>query len=349
MRTTLLNTVLKRTALTGSGLALLASLIPVAPSPAGAATTPDTLAGATAAMDANVANLTTQATEIQQQTAEVTGTIGQLEAEYNALVPVISQKQQLLKESVKEAYVAGEPNSLEVVASNNTFSGVLSQQHYRGELSSKTQKAATDLEAAKNTVNEKLTESKQKRDGLVALQAQLDEKVATAQSQAEAKQALMEATQGKEEEYQKIAQAEQAENAEGIASMSENGASPSPSTSPNVASSPRPAARPSAPAMASASSVRGNVYPYGQCTWYVYSVTGRGQSGNAGTWRATSSTPAVGKIMISRPGQMGAGGAGHVSLVIGVNGNSVTVREMNWNGGPGVVGTHTQASTGMFY
>lgn len=102
-------------------------------------------------------------------------------------------------------------------------------------------------------------------------------------------------------------------------------------------------------AVSAAPSVSGNIYPYGQCTWYAFSVTGRGQNGNAGTWRPSSSTPAVGKIMIWRPGQQGASGAGHVGVVIAVNGNSITIRHMNWGGGFGQVTTGTFQSTGLFY
>ncbi len=317
--------------------------LPVSPQTAQAAEQAASLADATAAMDANLASLTSQAGDLQTQSAEVGGTITKLEAEHVALLPQIDQKHGLLRDSIKEAYLAGDPSSVEVLASNQTFSGVVGQQHYRDEIGSKTQKAATDLEATKVALQGKLDEAKQKREGLVALQAQLEEKIGTAQAQAEAKAALAEATQGQEEAYQKMV-AEQ--GAADVAAVVAPTASPSPS----------PAARRSTPSPQPASSggsvsgVRGNnPYPYGQCTWYVYNQTGRGQMGNAGSWQATSSTPAVGKLMIWRPGQMGATGAGHVGVVIAVSGGSVTVREMNWNGGPGVVSTHTQASTGLFY
>lgn len=318
------------------------TIAPVAVPTAVATETAPTLATANASMDANLNSLNQQAGDLNGQIGEVNGVIGQLEAEYAALVPVLAQKQALLKETVKEAYIAGEPSSLEVVASNQTFSGVVAQQHYRDQIGSKTQKAAEDLEATKQQLNQKLAEAGKKRDSLTALKVDLDEKLATAQAQAQAKAALAVATQNKEEEFQKMMQEQRSQEAAALVGA----ASPAP---------PAPSARPSAGPTPSSgggsvSSVRGgsNPYPYGQCTWLVYDMTGRGQNGNAGTWRPTSSTPAVGKIMIWRAGEAGATGAGHVAVVVGVNGNQVTVREMNWNGW-GVVSTRTTASTGKFY
>ena len=307
--------------------------IPVAVPPAVAAETPTTLADANAAMDANLGSLNQQAAGLGGQIGEVNGVISKLEAEHGALVPVLAQKQQLLKDTIKQAYVAGEPSSLEVIASNKTFSGVVGQQHYRDQIGEKTQRAADELEATKKQLDEKLAEANKKRDGLVALKADMDEKVATAEAQAAAKAALAALTQNKEAEYQRMMASQRAEES---ATLVAAAASPAPSARPSPSGTPRP--------------VRGNnPYPYGQCTWYVYDQTGRGQMGNAGSWQPTSSTPGVGKIMIWRSGEQGASGAGHVGVVIGVSGNTVTIRHMNWGGGPGVVTTGTFQSTGKFY
>ena len=48
-------------------------------------------------------------------------------------------------------------------------------------------------------------------------------------------------------------------------------------------------------------------------------------------------TPEVGAVFQSGPGQNGAGAYGHVGVVESINSNgSVTVSEMNWNGGVNV-------------
>lgn len=88
-------------------------------------------------------------------------------------------------------------------------------------------------------------------------------------------------------------------------------------------------------------------YPYGQCTYYVATQRAVGQWNNASSWLrqaqadgwATGSTPVVGAI---------AWEPNHVSLVIAVNGDSVTVREMNYVGF-GVVSTRTAPATQFKY
>lgn len=71
----------------------------------------------------------------------------------------------------------------------------------------------------------------------------------------------------------------------------------------------------------------------GQCTDYIRMVApGLAQNGNAGTWRANSSTPTIGSVMIWRPGQMGANSYfGHVALVVGIKSNGmIVVKHWNW-------------------
>lgn len=88
-------------------------------------------------------------------------------------------------------------------------------------------------------------------------------------------------------------------------------------------------------------------FPYGQCTYYVASQRNVGQWNNASQWLrqaqadgwATGSIPIVGAI---------AWEPNHVSLVIGVDGNSVTVREMNYEGF-GVISTRTAPATQFKY
>lgn len=92
----------------------------------------------------------------------------------------------------------------------------------------------------------------------------------------------------------------------------------------------------------------GNLYTAGQCTYYAFSRAGNiaGSTwGNANNWanaaaasgRTVNNTPAAGSIM-----QSTAGAYGHVAYVEGVNGDgSVTVSEMNYGYGPGVVTSRT--------
>jgi len=78
-----------------------------------------------------------------------------------------------------------------------------------------------------------------------------------------------------------------------------------------------------------------HIFPGGQCTWYVAQYKYIPWSGHAGTWlykaRAygvkTGKTPQVGAIMVSSESWYG-----HVSIVTKVQGNMITVREMNYEG-----------------
>jgi len=87
-----------------------------------------------------------------------------------------------------------------------------------------------------------------------------------------------------------------------------------------------------------------NAYPYGWCTYYVASRRAvPGSWGNAGQWLgsassdgySTGSAPSAGAILVT-----GESWWGHVAIVESVNGDSVTVSEMNYNGW-GVVSSRT--------
>lgn len=302
-----------RTALGTVGIvALLLSSVLVTVPRAQAETQANTLAGANASIDANLGSLNQQAADLGGQVSEVSAVIDRLAAEHDALVPVLQQKEELLRGTIKEAYMAGAPSSVEVLASNKTFSGLVGQQHYRDEMGSKTQQAAKELAAVKEQLNQKLAEAKEKRDGLVALQTQLQDRIDTAAAQAKAKEDLEKITQGKEEEYQKL-----------------------------LASQKQEELAPAAPANTGGGDlVRGNnTYTPGQCTWYVYNETGRGQRGNAGEWPGGGSR-AVGSILIMPAGVGGSGGVGHVGVIVAISGSGITIRDMNW-AGPFVVTTHT--------
>lgn len=332
----------KQTAVVLTIISLLAAAVPVAPAGrAVAAQTSDTLAGALSAMEANTTSLSQQAADIDRQSAQVAAEVADLQNQYNALVPQLAQKQATLKQAIRQSYVTGPPSTLEVVATNQTFSSVISQQSYSDQVGAKTKKMAEDVAKTKQEVSDKLTSSQQKQDGLASLRTQLDDKITTAQQQVQAEQTLVQITQGKEEEYQKIAAAAKAQNA---GAAIDNVASPAPSSHPSPVITGMPSSSPepfrSGGGGGASYSGGNNPYPYGQCTWYVFSQTGRGQQGNAGSWGGGSSG-GVGSLLVMPAGVGGAGWAGHVGVIVGMSGSGITIRDMNWSGGPGVVSTHT--------
>ncbi len=79
-----------------------------------------------------------------------------------------------------------------------------------------------------------------------------------------------------------------------------------------------------------------NGYDFGECTWYVATqIPVPANWGNAATWAyyaaqtpgwVVSSVPSVGAIAQN---SYSAGGAGHVAIVVAVNGNQIEVRDMN--------------------
>ena len=108
-----------------------------------------------------------------------------------------------------------------------------------------------------------------------------------------------------------------------------------------------PARTASAPRTSSA----GNTYYWGQCTWYVKNRRPEigNMWGNAGyNWLSaaraagfsTGTAPAVGAIAVE---------PGHVAIVESVSGSAVSVSEMNWNGGVGVVSYRTTSASEFQY
>lgn len=79
----------------------------------------------------------------------------------------------------------------------------------------------------------------------------------------------------------------------------------------------------------------GHSFPYGYCTWYVASKKHVPWGGNAGTWlyhakaygAKTGKTPKKGAILVTNESWYG-----HVAIVESVNGNSITISEMNYKG-----------------
>lgn len=105
---------------------------------------------------------------------------------------------------------------------------------------------------------------------------------------------------------------------------------------------------PAAPAFSQNSA--GNTYAYGWCTWYVKSRKPNIPNtwGNAYSW--ISSAQASGYSTGSTPvaGAIGAAG-NHVVYIESVNGNEVTVSEMAYAGGVGVVHYRTVPANSFFY
>ena len=97
--------------------------------------------------------------------------------------------------------------------------------------------------------------------------------------------------------------------------------------------------------------VGSHIFPYGYCTYFVAQKRGGVPwSGNAGTWLsgarsygfATGGAPQVGAIMVTSESPVG-----HVAYVEAVNGDIVTVSEMNYKGF-GIVSSRTlSASSGV--
>jgi len=89
-------------------------------------------------------------------------------------------------------------------------------------------------------------------------------------------------------------------------------------------------------------------FPYGYCTYYVSTRRAIYWSGNAISWLAnaraagfaTGSEPQAGAIMVTTEG----GWTGHVAMVDAVNGDQVTISEMNYVGW-GVVSTRTVSAS----
>ena len=107
----------------------------------------------------------------------------------------------------------------------------------------------------------------------------------------------------------------------------------------------------------------GNLYNYGNCTYYAFNRRAElGKPigslwGDAGSWAVNArnagftvnNIPVAGAVFQSNPGTNGSGGYGHVGVVESVNSNgTVTVSEMNWNGGFNVKSYRTITNPGSY-
>lgn len=135
----------------------------------------------------------------------------------------------------------------------------------------------------------------------------------------------------------------------------------------NVTPAPTPAPAPSTnnnSGQGTSNGDYGNAYVAGQCTWWAYErrrqmgIGTPSYLGNGGQWYATAPSyglrvdhsPQVGAAISFLPGQAGADGFyGHVGVVEAVNGNTITISEMNAAGGPYVVSYRTLYNASQFW
>ena len=104
--------------------------------------------------------------------------------------------------------------------------------------------------------------------------------------------------------------------------------------------------------------VPGNSYYAGQCTWYVKNTLSWVGNfwGNAAEWannatyagRVVDTNPAVGTVAVMMPGVAYASSYGHVAVVTGVNGDMITISEMNAKG-EFVVSSRTIPAAGVLF
>lgn len=92
-----------------------------------------------------------------------------------------------------------------------------------------------------------------------------------------------------------------------------------------------------------------NPFPWGQCTWGVWQIKGGNMptyAGNAADWAvyANSTKPTPGAIAVFPPGNQGAGGFGHVGVVVSVEGSTFTIQETNYGGTDGIIKTRSGIS-----
>lgn len=124
---------------------------------------------------------------------------------------------------------------------------------------------------------------------------------------------------------------------------------------PNPASSALASSAVAKPVAALRAAFNGNGYSFGYCTYYVATRRSVPSNwGNASQWYynaiasgyAVGATPRVGAIAQTSGGW---GGYGHVAYVEAVNGGSVTVSEMNYNGGWNRISSRTSPASSFRY
>jgi surface antigen len=94
----------------------------------------------------------------------------------------------------------------------------------------------------------------------------------------------------------------------------------------------------------------GNGYVWGNCTWYAKQMRPDlpNNLGNGGQWYANAAAQGIPVGSAPRAGAIGEE-PGHVVYVESVNGSMVTISEMNYNGGVGVVHRRTVPASEFRY
>lgn len=108
-----------------------------------------------------------------------------------------------------------------------------------------------------------------------------------------------------------------------------------PAAAPAAPATTRPTQTATTAAPVNRPSVGAGGYARGYCTYYVASRRAVGAWGNANTWYGSAAASGYGVGSVPRRGAVawtGAGYYGHVAYVESVNGDMVTVSEMNFNG-----------------
>jgi surface antigen len=97
-----------------------------------------------------------------------------------------------------------------------------------------------------------------------------------------------------------------------------------------------PISTPSTATTALKSATAGNTYSYGYCTWYVKNLRPDlpNNLGNANTWYYLAQAQGFAVGILPKVGAVAwtGGGLGHVAVVTAVNGDIVTITEMNYKG-----------------
>jgi len=289
------------------------------------------------------AQLHSQANTIQNQVAILDSQISQvrseiqlnkakaqrLDAQIADAQQQLTTKKEILDEEVRAIYQNSQVTPLEMLASSKNFSDYVDKQQYSDQIKDHVQdelkqvnQLKAQLEQQQTELNAALASQTAQQNSLLSLENQ--QAILLNQTQSQASNADQAATNGKTQLQGLYAQraALDAKNGVTIATDGSNGGYPWANNDPN------------------------GVDPYGyyyrQCVsfaaWHRYyyhdGIFMPDHWGNAGEWvnhAPHNGTPSVGAIAVLPPnGSSGAGGVGHVAIVIGVHGGTIDVAEYNW-------------------
>lgn len=281
------------------------------------------LHGAKERVSSNLDSLNGQAADLRNQIGDLDAEISDLRQRYAELERKGEELRAALMELIKQSYIIDSSStSLDELVSSKSLSELFSGEHYRVVVNDEVQDKADEYVANQKALEDSIAAAQEKRQGLLTLKGQLENRIQAAKVAEEARLRL---ERMKEAEYERMKEADAQHKASELAGQTQQ-FTPS----------------------------RGGSNPFepgyvGQCTWYVHELLGVSQPTNAGNWTANSSRPVVGSVMIWRVSQIG--GVGHVGVVRKVvdGGRAVWVQHMNWTMGPGVPMYTKEPSTGNFW